>query len=131
MKVGQLLRIWPLRPTAAARSLQLCCLAIAVVLALALALVSAPNPGASAQAAGTTAAAPAPHFTIYQQHCMERFLARAASRTEEEVAHLIDQLCFAPFRGRGSAQDGVPPCDRLLSTWFMPHVKPLAGCLGG
>ena len=129
MKVGRLLRIWSLRPNAAARSLQLCCLAVTVVLALAF--VSAPYPRASAHAAGTSATMAAPHFTIYQQHCIDRILARPRSRTQEEVAHVIDQLCFAPFRDAGSAQTGVGSCDRLLSTWFAPRVKPVAGCLGG
>jgi hypothetical protein len=110
--------------------LQLVCLLAAAALALALVLVSARSTGVSAQAVRTTAAAPAPHFTIYQQHCMERILARPVIRTDKEVAHLIDQLCFAPFRVRGSAEDGVPPCDRLLGTWFMPPVKPAAACRG-
>ena len=78
-----------------------------------------------------TAAAPAPHFTIYQQHCIERILTRPASRTDEAVTHLIDRLCLAPLRGRASIRTGVPSCNRLLTTWFVPGVKPVAGCLGG
>jgi hypothetical protein len=133
MKVGPPRAFWSLRPATAARSLEWNCWLAAAILALALALLPAPNTGAAAQVISASAATPAPHLSIYQQHCMERILARSAARTEEDVARLIDQLCFAPFRGAAPRQAGlaVPSCDRLFSVWLTPPAKPVAGCVGG
>jgi hypothetical protein len=133
MKAGRPPAFWSLRPTTAARSLEWSCWLAAAILALALALLNAPKAGATAQMIGTSAAAPAPHLTIYQQHCTERILARSADKTEEDVAYLIDQVCFAPFRSRSSTKAGQagPSCDRLFSVWLTPPAKPVGGCLGG
>jgi hypothetical protein len=124
---------WPLRPLPAARSLELACWLAAAVLALALVLAPAPNPGPAAPVIAATAAPPAPHWTIYQQHCIERILARAADKTEEFVANQINQQCIAPFRTRFSAAAGLTPmsCERPFTLPLAATVKPVAGCLGG
>src|SRR4030081_2117574 len=100
MKAGRLRSFWSLRPTAAAHRLEWGCWLAAAALALALALVSAPNTGAAAQVSGPSVALPAPHLSIYQQHCTERILARSVGKTEEDVARLIGQGVFGPFRRR-------------------------------
>jgi hypothetical protein len=114
-------------------SLELGCWLAAGVLALALLLAAAPNTPASPQPNAATAATPAPHLSIYQQHCMERILARALGKTEESVANLINQLCIAPFAGRlaSAAGQALPSCDRLFTMRLTPVAKPVAGCLGG
>jgi len=124
---------WPLGPVRSARSLELGCWLAAGVLALALLLAAAPNTPASLQPIKATAAVAAPHLTIYQQHCMERILARALGKTEESIANLINQLCIAPFAGRlaSAAGQALPSCDRLFTMRLTPVAKPVAGCLGG
>ena len=114
-----------------ATGLELGCWLAAAVLALALLLAPPPNTVASTQPTAI-GAPPAPHLSIYQQHCMERILARAVGKTEESVTTLINQLCIAPFRGRLSSAAGqaLPPCDRLFTLRLTPVAKPVAGCLG-
>ena len=124
---------WPLRPLTASRSLELACWLAAGVLALALVLAPAPNLRPAAAAIAATSPAPAPHWTIYQQHCIERILARAAEKTEEYVANEINQLCIAPFRGMPAAAAGVTPaaCGPRLTLGLTAAGRPVAGCLGG
>ena len=118
---------------AAAHGLEAACWLAAVVLTLALALVPAPSPGPAAQALAETAAPPAPHWTIYQQHCIERILARAANKTEEYVANQINQQCIAPFRREASAAAGLTPlfCEGPFTLRLPAMAKRVAGCLRG
>lgn len=116
-----------------ATGLELSCWLAAALLTLALLLAPAPNTMASTQPITATGAPPAPHLSIYQQHCMERILARAAGKSEKSVATLINQLCIAPFAGRLSSAAGqsLASCDHLFAMRLTPVVKQVAGCLGG
>ena len=132
MKTRAQQAFWSLRPRRTAHGLELSCWLAAAALVLALLLVPAPNTRTGAQAIGATAAPLAPHLLIYQQHCIERIVARAGGKTDDYVAALINQLCIAPLgRLTSAAGQALPSCDRLVTTWFTPVAKPVAGCLGG
>jgi hypothetical protein len=124
---------WPTRRQLAASSLELACWLTAAGLALALFLASAPNPRPALPAIAATTSAPAPHWTLYQQHCIERITARAGQKTEEYVANEINQLCIAPFRGMPAAPAGVTPgsCGPRLTMRLAAARRPVAGCLSG
>jgi hypothetical protein len=116
-----------------ARGVELGCWLAALMLVLGLILLPAPNAPAPAKAIAARTLAPAPHLSIYQQHCMERILSRSADKTEEYVVGLIDHLCFAPFRGRPSfgAGQAVPSCDRPFMVRLSPALSDVGGCLAG
>jgi len=132
MKTGRLRSFWPLSPTTAAQRLERSCWLAAAGLALALVLAPLPTPSRAGQAIMPTAGAPAPHWTIYQQHCIERILARSANKTEEGVASRISQLCITPFLRKPAAANLTPlSCEQAFSPRPALVGKPVAGCLGG
>ena len=133
MKAGAQQGFWPLRPMPTARGFELGCWLAAGVLALGLTLAPAPNAGAAAKAITVTAPPPAPHLVLYQQHCIERILARAVGKTEEDVVHQINQQCRGAGNSQRSSTAGSTPlsCERPYTVRFTPLAKRVGGCLGG
>jgi hypothetical protein len=132
MKIAAEPSFWSLRPIATAGRLELTSWVAAVALALALMLTPAPAARTPARTITSTAALPV-HLTIYEQHCIERFVTRSAGRSEEYVTGQINRLCIEPIRAKLAAADrhaGLS-CGRPFPLQSTPAAKPFIGCLGG
>jgi hypothetical protein len=124
---------WPLRPIPTARGFELACWLAAAILALALTLAPVSGRRAAAQAITVTVPPPAPHLVLYQQHCIERILAHAAGKTEEDVAGQINLQCRGAGGSQPSSTAGSTPlsCERPFTVRLAPVTKRVTGCLGG
>jgi hypothetical protein len=130
MKVRRLLGIWPLRPTAAASGLQLCCWLAAA--SFALALVTAPTAGPSARPPAT-ALPDNVQLLIAQRRCIDRIIGLAKGQPEDVVVGQVNQQCMAQRPGRPASAAGFKllSCERPAAVRFTPTTKRVAGCLGG
>ena len=130
MKVRRPRGIWPLRPTAAASGLQLCCWLAAG--AFALALATAPTTGAAAGRPMATLP-DNPHLLILQRRCIDRIIGLAKGKPEHVVVRQINQQCLAPRPSKPSSAAGLRllSCERPFTVRVTPLAKRVAGCLGG
>ena len=133
MKIASEPSFWSLRPIATGGRLELTSWVAAAGLALALVLAPAPTARTPGQTITLTALTLPVHLTIYEQHCIERFVTRSAGRSEEYVSGLINRLCIEPFRSKVASADqyAAPSCGRPFPLQSTPAAKPFAGCLGG
>jgi hypothetical protein len=117
---------------ATGRRYELVCWLAAAILALALALMHMPTLGRPADAIAA-APTPAPHLTIYQQHCIDRILTRAVGKSEEAVVAEINQVCLAIHRTTVPAAAGsiAVSCGLRVGVPLAPAFRPFSGCLGG
>ena len=130
MKVGRPRGIWPLRPTATASALQLCCWLAAAAFALALATTSSTG----AAAGRPVAALPDnPHVLILQRRCIDRIIGLAKGKPEHVVVRQINQQCLAPRPRKASSASGLRllSCEHPFTVRVIPGAKQITGCLGG
>jgi hypothetical protein len=133
MKAAAQRALWPLRPIPTARGFEVACWLAAAILALALTLAPGSGPRAPGQAITASVPTPAPHLVLYQQHCIERILAHAAGKTEEDVAGQINLQCRGAGNSQPASTAGSAPllCERPFTVHLPPVAKQVTGCLGG
>ena len=128
MKTRLLLRIWPLRPTAAARGLQLCCVLVAG--ATALTLATAPTAGAATRRP-VAALLDNPHLLFLQRRCIDRVLWLTSGQSDEAVVEQITLRCMTPRGGKPTSAVRLPSCERPFGVRLTPPANRVTGCLGG
>lgn len=129
MKTRLLLRIWPLRPTAAARSLQLCCVLVAG--AIALTLATAPTAGAATRRP-VAALLDNPHLLFLQRRCIDRVLWLTNGQSQEAVLAQINVRCMMPPGSKPTTAGArLPSCERPFGVHLTPATSRVTGCLGG
>ena len=129
MKIAAQRGFWSLRPTPAARGLEVGCWIAAGVLAVTLVIspgLPANPPIRAVRAIGVPQSA---DLLAYRQHCIDRVLASDLGMTEEYVVRKINQQCST--RRRIVTPPAVLTCGRLFVGQLTPIAKQVAGCVGG